>query len=137
MFFCREPCLTVDDVLIKTNDVKAQNGRYSVEYMNGSVVGLYVTITQVTKSDSGGYRCGYGDPLSSASYFSFIILVVSASTVPNDCWYVVLSVSLVSVLFSAVCLVLLYKWNKRSNMGRTTRGRKDDTNIRISVIYEN
>ncbi|XP_067383494.1 polymeric immunoglobulin receptor-like [Channa argus] len=139
MFFCKDPCNKAEDILIKVNNVKAQNGRYGIEYINGSTVGLYVTIVQVTKSDTGWYTCGYGDPLSPASNFRFAILIEDASDAPitNFCWPWVLCSFLASVLLLNVCLLLLYKWKRRWNLRRNISGRTDGTNSTISVIYEN
>ncbi|XP_067449744.1 uncharacterized protein [Thunnus thynnus] len=59
--FCKEKC-EEGNVLIETTDVRAQSGRYSLEYEEGfypkSSTILYVSISQLTKSDSGRYRCG-------------------------------------------------------------------------------
>lgn len=52
-FLCREEC---KKVLFETTDVIAKSDRYSIEY--GSKIFFNVTITQLTKSDSGWYRCG-------------------------------------------------------------------------------
>lgn len=72
-FFCRGQCKE-KDVLIETNLDKHQSGRYSIE---SKTQFLYVTITQLTKSDSGLYRCGSGTTQSSrSSYEKFEIIVV-------------------------------------------------------------
>ncbi|XP_016522854.1 polymeric immunoglobulin receptor-like isoform X3 [Poecilia formosa] len=55
--FCRGGC-GKDEVLVQTDAVRADRGRYSIEYdkrRNSAVV--LVTITQLTQSDSGRYRC--------------------------------------------------------------------------------
>ncbi|XP_014834975.1 PREDICTED: polymeric immunoglobulin receptor-like [Poecilia mexicana] len=55
--FCRGGC-GKDEVLVQTDAVRADRGRYSIEYdkrRNAAVV--LVTITQLTQSDSGRYRC--------------------------------------------------------------------------------
>ena len=59
--FCRGRC-EAGDVLIETKENEARNGRYSIKYEGtGSRKGdLSVTITQLTKSDSGTYQCGLG-----------------------------------------------------------------------------
>ncbi|XP_071314835.1 polymeric immunoglobulin receptor-like [Trachinotus anak] len=74
-FFCRGDCKKQEDILIETDEDSAQRGRYGIKYIEGSVFGLYATITQVVKSDSGQYRCGYGRTLSPDSYHTFSILV--------------------------------------------------------------
>ncbi|KAK2850839.1 hypothetical protein Q5P01_007115 [Channa striata] len=78
MFFCKDQCKQEKDIYIDTSDDTARSGRYSIKYTEGSVFGLYVTITQVTKSDTGWYRCGYGEPSSPDSFLRFQILVVDA-----------------------------------------------------------
>ncbi|XP_018519953.1 CMRF35-like molecule 5 isoform X20 [Lates calcarifer] len=60
--FCKNECKEDKDILIKTVKDRAQSGRYSIEYKEGTLLVsstlLYVTITQLTKSDSGRYWCG-------------------------------------------------------------------------------
>uniref|UniRef100_A0AAZ1XD68 Ig-like domain-containing protein n=1 Tax=Oreochromis aureus TaxID=47969 RepID=A0AAZ1XD68_OREAU len=63
-------------ILIDTTNNKSESGRYDIEYRPGSTVGLYMTITQLTKSDTGRYRCGYGNPLSPDSYDNNDVLVI-------------------------------------------------------------
>ncbi|KAK2898128.1 polymeric immunoglobulin receptor-like isoform X2 [Channa argus] len=84
-FFCKDPCERKEDVLIET-DGRGQSGRYSIEYRHASAVGLYVTITQVKKSDTGWYKCGYGKALSSdrSSTFPLIVLEAPSPTKPNQ-----------------------------------------------------
>ncbi|XP_071314929.1 polymeric immunoglobulin receptor-like isoform X2 [Trachinotus anak] len=79
-FFCRGDCKKQEDILIETDEDSAQRGRYGIKYIEGSVFGLYATITQVVKSDSGQYRCGYGRALSPDSYHTFSVIVDAPST---------------------------------------------------------
>lgn len=79
-FFCKGECKTEEDIIIETDENRAQSGRYSIEYIEGSAFGLEVTISQVTKSDSGQYRCGYGRALSPDSYRTLQIIVIDAPT---------------------------------------------------------
>ncbi|XP_033981436.1 polymeric immunoglobulin receptor-like isoform X2 [Trematomus bernacchii] len=72
--FCKEPC-DKEDILIETPGATAQRGRYSIDYKNGV---FSVTITQLTKSDSGRYRCGAGSSLKQALYKDIEIIVVDA-----------------------------------------------------------
>ncbi|KAI3357867.1 hypothetical protein L3Q82_016262 [Scortum barcoo] len=74
-FLCKDECKK-EDVLIETDQDRAENGRYSIEYIKGSVFGLYVTITQATRSDTGWYKCGYGNASSPESYRRKPIIVV-------------------------------------------------------------
>lgn len=69
MFFCKESCKE-EDVLIETSTDRAHADKYSIK------TGKTVTISQLTESDSGRYRCGLGTHLSSASYVMIEIFVV-------------------------------------------------------------
>ncbi|KAI4824638.1 hypothetical protein KUCAC02_013136 [Chaenocephalus aceratus] len=69
--FCKEPCEQVD-ILIETSGASAQSGRYSIDYKQRE---LFVSITQLTKSDSGKYWCGAG------AYENIEIIVVDAKLV--------------------------------------------------------
>ncbi|XP_044206476.1 cell wall protein RTB1-like isoform X4 [Thunnus albacares] len=85
-FFCKDECKKEEDILVETEENRAHNGRYSIEYREGSTYGLYVTITQLKKSDTGRYRCGYGrasSPDSSETFSIFVVDVPSASTPPT------------------------------------------------------
>ncbi|XP_042265566.1 mucin-5AC-like isoform X2 [Thunnus maccoyii] len=85
-FFCKDECKKEKDILVETEGNRAQNGRYSIEYTQGSVFGLYVTITQLKKSDTGRYRCGYGRASSPDSSNTFLIFVVDAPTTSKPNW---------------------------------------------------
>lgn len=52
--FCREPCRN-EDTLVNTTGGQAWMGRYSIKLGKGGVI--YVSITNVSKSDSGLYAC--------------------------------------------------------------------------------
>ncbi|CAI5659871.1 unnamed protein product [Oreochromis niloticus] len=156
-FFCKNECKNEGEILIDTTNNKAVSGRYSIEYRPGSTPGLYATITQVTKSDTGRYICGYGNPLSPDSYQSLNILVIDdsnppASTpqtatqsesvtagvsthCPDSSWLLVVRASLDGVLLMAVFLMLFYISKTRRNFGLNTR--ENDTNMELSVGYEN
>lgn len=56
--FCRGEC-GEEEVLVLTDGVRAENDRFSIEYDEGhkSEGVLLVTITNLTQSDSGRYRC--------------------------------------------------------------------------------
>ena len=75
-FFCKDECNKEEDILVETEENTAQNDRYIIEYFEGSPYGLYVTITQLKKSDTGWYRCGYGRASSPDSSETFEIFVV-------------------------------------------------------------
>lgn len=53
--FCKEKC-GEKDILVETTGDRAQTGRYSIEFREKTKF-LYVSITNLTKSDSGRYRC--------------------------------------------------------------------------------
>ncbi|XP_034060325.1 uncharacterized protein LOC117538586 isoform X2 [Gymnodraco acuticeps] len=77
-FFCKEKCKQ-EDILIETTDAKAyQRGRYSIDH---KPKGFVVTITQLTKSDSGKYRCGSAASSSRNSSTCIEIIVVDAKLV--------------------------------------------------------
>ncbi|XP_033943439.1 polymeric immunoglobulin receptor-like isoform X2 [Pseudochaenichthys georgianus] len=74
-FFCKEKC-EEDDILIETTDAEAyQSGRYSIDHKQKDFV---VTITQLTKSDSGKYGCGSAASSSRNSSTFIEIIVVDA-----------------------------------------------------------
>lgn len=57
--FCKEKC-EKGNILIETTDDSAQSGRYSIKYIEGFFLihtVVYVSITELEKSDSGRYRC--------------------------------------------------------------------------------
>uniref|UniRef100_A0A3Q3NJ84 Ig-like domain-containing protein n=1 Tax=Labrus bergylta TaxID=56723 RepID=A0A3Q3NJ84_9LABR len=77
-FFCREECRQ-EDIIIQTSGVSAQEDRFSIEWKRRQKTrsgDVSVKISQLTKSDSGRYRCGLGSSLSPASYTDIEIIVV-------------------------------------------------------------
>ncbi|XP_008413189.1 uncharacterized protein LOC103468116 [Poecilia reticulata] len=79
-FFCRETC-EGENLLIRTSDDAAQIGRYRTEYVreaSRTFSVLSVSISALTRSDSGRYRCGLGDSASPASFLDFRLVVVDA-----------------------------------------------------------
>ncbi|XP_043977525.1 uncharacterized protein LOC122833684 isoform X2 [Gambusia affinis] len=77
-FFCRETC-EGENLLIRTSDDTAQIGRYRTEYVreaSRTFSVLYVSISELTRSDAGRYRCGLSDSSSSASFLDFRLVVV-------------------------------------------------------------
>ncbi|XP_071333573.1 uncharacterized protein [Trachinotus anak] len=156
-FLCKDEC-KAGDVLIETKGSMAQRGRYSIKYKEGtfpvSSTYVYVSITQLTKSDAGRYRCGLERPFLPDSYWEFEIRVTDApNTFPETVkqpeqqqqveettaaatvkGYVLPLVLCVSVLFAAVVL-LLYMWKtRRSSDGLTTGGQSDDRNIEVTFF---
>uniref|UniRef100_A0A4W6F9T8 Immunoglobulin domain-containing protein n=1 Tax=Lates calcarifer TaxID=8187 RepID=A0A4W6F9T8_LATCA len=70
-FFCKDSCQ--EKVLVGTAGDRAQRDRYSIRYLTGTRGGsfLFVTITNLTKSDSGQYWCA----LDSSSLRDFELIV--------------------------------------------------------------
>ncbi|XP_030278171.1 hepatitis A virus cellular receptor 1 homolog [Sparus aurata] len=57
--FCRKKC-GKKDILVQTTGDRAQRGRYSIKSKKATIVSpsvMYVSIANLTKSDSGLYRC--------------------------------------------------------------------------------
>ncbi|XP_037627436.1 uncharacterized protein LOC119489272 isoform X2 [Sebastes umbrosus] len=80
-YFCKEDCKE-KDILVETFGSTGQTGRYSIRYAEGIRSGgfVYVSITQLTKSDSGRYRCGLYTSFFLDSYLEFQIIVTDAPT---------------------------------------------------------
>ncbi|XP_078112027.1 CMRF35-like molecule 9 [Sander vitreus] len=83
--FCKDECKD-GDILIETEDYTAQRGRYSIRYEEGNYarpeIVPYVSITNLTQSDSGRYRCGLVRSLFPSSYQEIEIRVTDAPTSP-------------------------------------------------------
>ncbi|XP_050923584.1 uncharacterized protein LOC108890929 isoform X3 [Lates calcarifer] len=99
--FCKNECTEDKDILIETEENRAQSGRYSIEYKEGfypvSSTLLYVTITQLTKSDSGRYRCSLERTGFSDGYDEIDLRVTDAPTTSiPDCTLPPFSTSLPS-----------------------------------------
>ncbi|XP_074500909.1 uncharacterized protein LOC141773121 [Sebastes fasciatus] len=79
-YFCKEDCREKD--LVETSGSRGQTGRYSIRYVEGTPSGgfVYVGITQLTKSDSGRYRCGLDTTFFRDPYLEFEIIVTDAPT---------------------------------------------------------
>ncbi|XP_024865541.1 polymeric immunoglobulin receptor-like isoform X1 [Kryptolebias marmoratus] len=82
--FCRENC-EGENLLISTSQKTAQRGRYGTEYKEDGLKDFYqgspvliVSVSHLTQSDSGLYRCGLGDSSSTTQYVQFRVLVADA-----------------------------------------------------------
>ncbi|XP_037553032.1 polymeric immunoglobulin receptor-like, partial [Nematolebias whitei] len=77
--FCRGKC-EGDKILVQTDGVRAQRGPYGVGYEEGtfpvSSTIIYVTIEQLTPSDSGQYRCHLDRTIGTDSYSNFRVSVI-------------------------------------------------------------
>ncbi|XP_030590357.1 uncharacterized protein LOC115783595 isoform X4 [Archocentrus centrarchus] len=131
--FCRGGC-GGDEVLIQTQDEDAHTGRYRIgsRGSSGGGVILYVSITQLSSSDSGQYRCS----LDQTSFRDFEITVTdvvpSASTpspsstfsgtteqskkTPADVsLYVGLTLAAAIILLSVALLIFCKKRSSKAN----------------------
>ncbi|KAK2897145.1 CXADR-like membrane protein [Channa argus] len=129
-FLCRKQC---QQVIIETNNVKARQDRYSIEYGNSTF--FNVSITQLTKSDSGQYRCGVGRQMTENTCWDFEITVTNGSVIP-------LAVSLNAVVLLAVFLLFLYKWKiipkcLKSRGTSTGRSEQHDGTGQQHALYDN
>ncbi|XP_033987665.1 uncharacterized protein LOC117483432 isoform X2 [Trematomus bernacchii] len=82
--FCKGKC-EEGNILVETTGDSAQRGRYSIRYLEGSFpvlpTILYVSITELTKSDAGRYQCGMDRSGSLPnSYRDILITVTDAPT---------------------------------------------------------
>ncbi|XP_038577630.1 uncharacterized protein LOC119905021 [Micropterus salmoides] len=136
-FFCKNEC-KAEDILVKTDDVRAQSGRYSIEYRDGSSGRriVSVTITNLTKSDSGRYRCGLGGTSVPESFRDFEVSVSDdwTSTIAVLMYVVSIPVMIVSVPGLTLMIIFIQKYIKPK--GLQTRGNSDGTNTEIA-LYEN
>lgn len=77
--FCRGKCAG-DKILVQTNGVRAHRGPHRVGYEEGTFpfypTIIYVTIEQLTRSDSGRYRCRLDRTVGTNSYSDFSVSVV-------------------------------------------------------------
>ncbi|XP_051280348.1 uncharacterized protein LOC127376932 isoform X2 [Dicentrarchus labrax] len=85
--FCKGEC-EEKDILIETYEDRAQRGRYSIQYKHldpqPSIISMDVSISNLTKSDSGWYRCKVDR--STDSYDDFELRVEDAPTASKPKW---------------------------------------------------
>uniref|UniRef100_A0A087X759 Immunoglobulin domain-containing protein n=1 Tax=Poecilia formosa TaxID=48698 RepID=A0A087X759_POEFO len=84
-FFCKEIC-EGENILIETTEDRAQRGRYSIEYEKhrSESIAVYVSISELKRSDSGRYRCGLDK--SWTRYDDFDLDVTGASNTSGPNW---------------------------------------------------
>ncbi|XP_038577616.1 polymeric immunoglobulin receptor-like isoform X2 [Micropterus salmoides] len=135
-FFCKGECKKEEDIIIDTDGNRAQSGRYSIKYDAGSVFGLYVSITQVTKSDSGQYRCGYGRALSPDSYRKLQIMVIDVPTTlkPTSTLPVFLTSDPSVSTPTQISQTDQQQTGTASPRGLQTRGNSDGTNMEVTFF---
>ncbi|KAG7237726.1 hypothetical protein INR49_031874 [Caranx melampygus] len=131
-FLCRDEC---QKVLTETIDVRANSGKYSIEYESRGF--FNVTISQLTSSDSGRYRCGVGRQSAENTCQEFEVIVRDGVTSP-------LVVSLIVTLLLAVSLLFLYKWRRQRSSDVILCWRSSTTSTEFAPgstlegpIYEN
>ncbi|KAM9751184.1 polymeric immunoglobulin receptor-like isoform 2-T2 [Menidia menidia] len=89
--FCRGGCFDGGEILVQTDGVRAEKGRYRIGYVDGRFAGgvLYVSITKLTQSDSGRYRChlqrpGFDESTEFSIQVSAAPTAYKATDVPTD-----------------------------------------------------
>ncbi|XP_074538450.1 uncharacterized protein LOC141799925 [Halichoeres trimaculatus] len=86
--FCRGDCED-GDILVETSGVSNQSGRYSIEYIKESFASfplIYVSITNLRKSDSGRYSCELGREWAPDGSLTFELQVTDAPTTTKPNW---------------------------------------------------
>ncbi|XP_034552241.1 uncharacterized protein LOC117821832 [Notolabrus celidotus] len=83
---CKDGCKS-EDILVQTTEDTAQHGRYSMEVdqstVEYSMITVYVSIADLTKSDSGRYHCKAGSITSPSEAQLFELKVEDAPTTPQ------------------------------------------------------
>ncbi|KAL3975108.1 hypothetical protein ACER0C_023734 [Sarotherodon galilaeus] len=138
-FFCRGEC-GEDEVLLQTDDEDASKDRYRIgyrgpsgeTYRGGGIV--YVTITQLTESDSGRYRCSLNPSPGQGSFRDFEISVTDGVSLPVGLTVAVIIIIIIIIFSSLAVLIICIK--RKSNRGLRTRGNSEGTNME-DVHYEN
>ncbi|XP_056241250.1 uncharacterized protein LOC130175015 [Seriola aureovittata] len=164
--FCKDTCEKKEDILLETTEDRAERSRYRIEYERGGVIErktLYVSITQLSMSDSGRYWCRL-KRIGPDGYEEFEIRVIEASTPskPNltlrplstslpssstpsaatnqletsPAGFSLVLVGCVVVVLLAVVLLLLNKKKMKDSCGLKTKGNSDNSNIEC-VAHEN
>ncbi|XP_012713217.2 polymeric immunoglobulin receptor isoform X2 [Fundulus heteroclitus] len=137
--FCRGGCEEEEDVLIYTDGVRAQSGRYSIgsEKSKDSKV-FYVTIKNLTQFDSGQYRCRSYLNSGKYSHVDFNISVSDASSetavqsslsqntgATSGALPLILIIATLAVMVIMLSAALLVSSRRRSLKGVEITGRSD------------
>ncbi|XP_039460503.1 uncharacterized protein LOC116311254 isoform X5 [Oreochromis aureus] len=139
-FFCRGEC-GEDEVLLQTDDEDASKDRYRIgfrgtseeTYGGGGIV--YVTITQLTESDSGQYRCSLNPSSGQASFRLFEINVTDGVSLPVGLTVAVIIIIIIIIVLSSLA-VLIICIKRKSNRGLRTRGNSEGTNMEDVPLRE-
>uniref|UniRef100_A0A3Q3FCX3 Immunoglobulin subtype domain-containing protein n=1 Tax=Kryptolebias marmoratus TaxID=37003 RepID=A0A3Q3FCX3_KRYMA len=90
--FCRGEC-EGDKILVETDGDRGQRGRCRIGYREGrfpvSSTFVYVTIEQLTRSDSGQYRC-YLDRFLKDGFIDFRVTVIDGEFSVNFLFFMIL-----------------------------------------------
>ncbi|XP_075331569.1 uncharacterized protein LOC142390085, partial [Odontesthes bonariensis] len=156
--FCRGEC--EEKILVQTDGDRAQTGRYSIGYEEGTYTGgvLYVTITQLTPSDSGrlfvsfvaapsastptttqsfSSRSGSSAPSASSGTADQSVPPQHEGTTSTDVRLIVgLTVAVTVILLSVALLVFCRRRSCKPLTGLRTRRKSDNSNME-NVTYEN
>ncbi|XP_023190689.1 polymeric immunoglobulin receptor-like isoform X2 [Xiphophorus maculatus] len=140
-YFCRGECEEGENILVYTDGVRAQSSRYSIGHgKHKSSAVFYVTIKNLTTSDSGRYRCLSYLSSRKNSYVDFNVSVSDVFTpaapqLPSSHYVpVVVGVTLAAMMV-LIPAVLLVSCRRRSV--RDSRRRGDDGIKMENVGYKN
>ncbi|XP_078100592.1 uncharacterized protein LOC144513399 [Sander vitreus] len=134
-YFCKGECED-KDILIETSDVSAETDRYSIRYVGGFVLGgfVYVTISQLTRSDSGLYRCGLNTSFSPDPYQEFRIVVTDGEIQSVLLYLVVILLIIVIICLLALAIVCIRRKHKPN---ASTGGQSDGRNVKVAPDFSN
>ncbi|XP_032415232.1 uncharacterized protein LOC116717748 isoform X1 [Xiphophorus hellerii] len=154
IIFCKENC-EGENILINTTEDSTKKGRYSTFYeTNYTSAVLHVSISELKRSDSGRYRCGFGKDrsqdhefyldvteatTSSSSYSSSTtIQQTTILSEPNGETFLLLYVGLgLAVLIVLLATVLLiYCQRKRFHQQKGRPAETNPTDLTINTVYE-
>ncbi|XP_032415248.1 uncharacterized protein LOC116717748 isoform X3 [Xiphophorus hellerii] len=130
IIFCKENC-EGENILINTTEDSTKKGRYSTFYeTNYTSAVLHVSISELKRSDSGRYRCGFGKDRSQDHEFyldvtegeTFLLL------------YVGLGLAVLIVLLATV--LLIYCQRKRFHQQKGRPAETNPTDLTINTVYE-
>ncbi|XP_054912660.1 uncharacterized protein LOC129376975 [Poeciliopsis prolifica] len=101
LYFCRGECEEEENILLYTHGVRAQSGRYSIgrSYFKSSDV-FYVSIQNLTRSDSGRYRCFSSSDYATKAHVDFNIIILRDYTLI----VVIVILSILVLLLSAALI---------------------------------
>ncbi|XP_023186562.1 uncharacterized protein LOC111608107 isoform X2 [Xiphophorus maculatus] len=142
IIFCKENC-EGENILINTTEGSTKKGRYSTSYeTHYTSAFLHVRISEVKRSDSGRYRCGFGKDRSQ-DYEFYLDVTEATTSEPN--WtlktfpltmnkglqlYLILSLVAKIILLSTPLMISC--WKKRTTKSKDSAG--ETGNAAVSQI---